>query len=100
MAHQDSPPELYFDLNARMTDDGYLATCQGTLDDLAKLGLTLDQAVGRRFAFAQPDTNDKGELDAWYFTGTIVKDAKFGYIAVADSRGVIWKSEALGPGAA
>jgi len=100
MAHQDSPPELYFDLNARMTDSGYLATCRGTLDDLAKLGLTLEQAVGRRFAFVQPDSNEKGEPDAWYFTGTIVNDAEFGYLAVADARGVIWKSEAGGSGAA
>jgi len=47
----DLPPELYFDLNARMTQDGYLATSNGTLEDLRKLGLTLEQAVGRRFAF-------------------------------------------------
>ena len=95
VASQDPPSELYFDLNARMKQNGYLATCNGTLEDLRKLGLTLEQAVGRRFAFAQPDTNDRGELDAWYFTGTIVKDVQFGYIAVPDSRGVIWKSEAV-----
>ena len=52
--------EIYCDLNARMTDRGYSLERRGSVEDLAKLGLTLAGAVGRRVAFVQGDADEQG----------------------------------------
>jgi hypothetical protein len=85
-------PEVYCDLNARMTEHGYSLERRGSVEDLAKLGLTLEQAVGKRFTFYMDDANDKGEPDDIMFNGVVVKDERWGYMAVADSD-VYWRSE-------
>ncbi|NGP52507.1 hypothetical protein [Thioalkalivibrio sp. XN8] len=46
----EAMPQIFIDLNARMTDNGFLLT-EGSLADLAKLGLTPETAVGKRFTF-------------------------------------------------
>lgn len=82
--------ELFIDLNARMTDNGYLLT-NGTLADLQRLGLTPDKAVGMRFTFNGGADEDDGKPADIMFDGTIEKHEQFGYLAVADSRGIYWK---------
>jgi hypothetical protein len=46
-------PEIYCDLNAAMIDRGYSLERRGSVDDLARLGLTLADAVGMRFTFSK-----------------------------------------------
>lgn len=89
---QHPHPEIYCDLNAQMTENGYSLERRGSVDDLAKLGLTLEQAVGNRFTFYSDDGNDKGEPDDIMFNGIVLKDKQWGYIAVADSA-IYWRSE-------
>ena len=87
-------PEIFFDVNARMTDNGYALT-NGSIQDLASLGLTAEQAVGMRFTFnAGDDTPDGGDPVEIVFEGTIEKDAKWGYLAVSDSKGIYWRGKA------
>lgn len=84
-------PEIDIDLNARMTKNGY-ALRRGALDGLARLGLTIEQAVGRRFTFnGGDDTHAGGEPAEIVFDGTIVKDAEWGYLAAEDSKGIYWR---------
>jgi len=85
-------PEIHIDFNARMTDAGYLVV-NGTLADLAKLGLTPDQAVGRFFLFnGGDDSNKHGEPAEIMCRGVIAKDPKWGYLAVADANGLFWRA--------
>jgi hypothetical protein len=84
-------PKIYCDLNGRMTERRYLPT-NGTTDDLAAFGLTLEGAVGRRFLLAMPDAdenNNPGALIAW---GTVVIDPKFGFLLEADGE-FAWRAE-------
>jgi hypothetical protein len=75
-----------------MTENGYSLERRGSVEDLEKLGLTLEQAVGRRFTFFADDADDKGEPDDIMFNGVVVKDEQWGYLAVADSE-IYWRSE-------
>ena len=86
-------PEIFCDLNARMTDNGYALT-SGSLQDLASLGLTVEQAVGMQFTFnAGDDTSEGGDPVEIVFDGTIESDAKWGFLAVADSKGIYWRAK-------
>lgn len=87
-------PEIYCDLNARMTEHGYLLTT-GSVEDLTKLGLTLESAMGRRFTFVQDDADKNGKPDDIMFNGIVIRDEKFGYLALADEDGIYWRSEIL-----
>ena len=86
-------PEIYCDLNARMTDRGYSLERNGSVADLAKLGLTLESAVGKRFTFMMDDADDNGNPDDIMFNGVVIHDPKWGYLALADEDGVYWRSE-------
>jgi hypothetical protein len=86
-------PEIYCDLNARMSDHGYSLERDGSIADLANLGLTLEAAVGKRFTFLMDDTDEDGNPDDVMFNGVVAHDARFGYIALADEDGVYWRSE-------
>lgn len=79
-------PEIYFDGNARMTERGY-ALVRGSLEDLAKLGLSPANAVGMRFTFVMHDDDDL------MFNGIVVHDPKWGYLAYADEDGLYMRSE-------
>lgn len=84
--------EISIDLNAAMTVNGYYLEIRGAIDDLAKLGLTLEQAVGHRFLFnGGADTDDNGEPAEIVFTGIVVKDPKWGYLALCDPDGLHWR---------
>ena len=92
------PPEIYCDLNARMTENGYSVETCGSVADLAKLGLTLEKAVGRCFTFnGGSDVNENGEPSDIMFSGVIVKDPEWGYLAVSDAAGIYWRSTQVTP---
>ncbi|MBW8816040.1 MAG: hypothetical protein JF588_21700 [Caulobacterales bacterium] len=95
-ARAKSPePEIYCDFNGRMTERGYLPT-NGTVRDLAALGLTLENAVGRRFVFVGDDADDHGNPDDIMHNGMIVRDAEFGVLLEGDDMGFYWRSEVAG----
>jgi hypothetical protein len=81
VARQSSKlPEIYCDLNARMTESGYSLQRGGSVDDLAKIGLTLESAMGRRFTFYMDDGDDEGKPDDIMWDGIVVYDAQWGYL--------------------
>ena len=84
--------EIYCDLNARMMSNGYSLETRGSIEDLAKLGLTLEQAVGKRFFFnGGLDADDFGRAADIMFNGVVVKDLYWGYLALSDAEGVYWR---------
>ena len=62
-------------------------------DDLAKLGLSLEAAVDRRFTFFSPDLDKAGNPDDIMFNGVVIYDHTLGYLASPDSDGFYWRSE-------
>jgi hypothetical protein len=86
-------PEIYCDLNARMTDRGYSLERRGSVDDLAKLGLTLETAVGRRFTFYMDDGDDEGKPDDIMWEGVVVRDAQWGYLGQYEGGGFYHRSD-------
>lgn len=83
--------EVYCDINARMTERGFLLT-NGSIEDLARLGLTLEAAVGKRFAFnGGGDTDESGAPADIMFDGVVEHDPEWGYLAVMDAKGVYWR---------
>jgi len=89
---RSTDPEIWCDFNGRMTERGYLPT-NGTIQDLAALGLTLEKAVGRRFVFVSDDADQQGNPDDIMCNGTIVRDVEFGILLEADHNGFYWRSE-------
>jgi hypothetical protein len=85
-------PEIYCDFNGRITERGYLPT-NGTLRDLAALGLTLESAIGRRFVFVAEDADEHGIPDDIMHNGSIVRDEEFGFLLEADDMGFYRRSE-------
>ena len=84
-------PEIFCDLNSRMTENGYLLTA-GSYQDLANLGLTVEAAVGKQFTFNGGDDSLEGKDQVEIiFNGTIERDEKWGYLAVSDPEGVHWR---------
>lgn len=86
-------PEIYCDFNTRLTEHGYSVQTIGSRQDLERLGLTLEQAVGKRFVLVQEDANENGERDDMMINGIIAKDEAWGYLAIADPDGFYWRSE-------
>jgi hypothetical protein len=86
-------PEIYCDFNARMTDRGFSLERMGSVEDLKELGLTLENAVGKRFTFFMDDEDENGNPDDIMFNGVVVYDPKWGYLAVADDDDVYWRSQ-------
>lgn len=86
-------PEIYCDLNAAMIDRGYSLERQGSVDALGKLGLTLEQAVGKRFTFVQDDADEHGNPDDIMFNGVVIHHKQLGYLAYADGDRIYWRSE-------
>ncbi len=80
----DRLPEVYCDLNARMTEHGYSLERRGSVDDLAKLGLTLASAVGMRFTFYMDDADEDGTPNDIMFNGVVMNDPHYGYLAIKD----------------
>ena len=92
MNEKHASPEICCDLNARMTENGYSLQIRSAIDDLARLGLTLEQAVGRRFLFnAGADTNENGELAEIIFYGVVAKTPEWGYLALCEPRTLRWR---------
>jgi hypothetical protein len=87
-----SDPEIWCDFNGRMTERGYLPT-NGTIRDLAVLGLTLEDAVGRRFVFVSDDGDEHANPDDIMCNGTIVRDPHFGILLEVDELKFYWRSE-------
>jgi len=86
-------PEIYCDLNAGMIERGYSLERRGSVEDLAKLGLTLEKAVGMRFTFVGDDADEHGNPDDIMFNGIVIRDPQWGYLAYADESGIYWRSE-------
>ncbi len=77
-----------------MTDDGYSLERNGSVEDLRKLGLTLEESIGMRFTFYMEDADDEGNPDDIMFNGTVMNDPKWGYLAVHDKPKLIyWRSQ-------
>lgn len=89
---KSSDPEIWCDFNGCVTERGYLPTI-GTVRDLAALGLTLDEAIGRRFVFVSDDADQQGNPDDIMCGGTVVRDSQFGILLVVDGTGFYWRSE-------
>ena len=85
-------PELWCDFNARMTERGYRPT-KGTVEGLAALGITLEDAVGRPFVLVSDDADDQGNPDDIMHNGTVVRDSKLGVLLEVDGTGFYWRSE-------
>jgi hypothetical protein len=86
-------PEIYCDLNARMTERGYSLERRGSVEDLKTLGLDLASAVGRQFTFVMDDADKHGQPDDIMFNGVVIHDDKYGYLAQADGDGFYWRSQ-------
>lgn len=92
-AQRTAPPEIFCDLNAGATANSYRLT-DGSFADLKELGLTPDQAIGMQFSFnGGDDTDANGQPADIMFDGTIVKDDRWGYVAVPDSNGIHWRAK-------
>jgi hypothetical protein len=89
---RSTDPEIWCDFNGRMTERGYRPT-HGTFEDLAALGLTLEEAVGRRFVFVSDDADEQGNSSDIMHNGTIVRDNEFGFLLEIDDSGFYWRSE-------
>lgn len=85
-------PEIFCDFNAQMTERGYLPT-SGTIEDLAALGLSLQNATGRRFVVFSDDADEHGNPDAIMHNGIVVGDERFGSLLEIDDTGFYWRSE-------
>jgi hypothetical protein len=83
-------PRIYCDQNDRMTEHRYLPT-NGTTDDLAALGLTLESAVGLRFELAMRDDDENGRPGDIIGNGTVVIDPEFGFLLEVDEDGFEWR---------
>lgn len=86
-------PEVYCDLNARMTENGYSLERRGSVDDLAKYGLTLESAVGRRFTFHMDDGDAEGRPDDIMWEGVVTYDVKWGYLGQHEGGGFYHRSD-------
>ena len=85
-------PEIFCDLNAGCARPNSYRLTYGSVADLEKLGLTPEQAIGIRFSFnGGADADENGQDADIMFDGTIVKDDRWGYLAVADGKGVYWR---------
>lgn len=91
-------PRLYFDANSQLAERS-CALVQGTLDDLAALGLDPAAACGLRFTFVQEELGDSDELDALVFNGRISHSPSLGHFALADAGGAQWLSDFSSRGA-
>jgi hypothetical protein len=90
----ESLREIFVDLNARMTSNGFALTT-GSISDLAGLGLTPERAIGMTFLFhGGDDTTEDGAQVEIVFDGTIEQDERWGYLAVADSKGIYQRAKA------
>jgi len=86
-------PEVYCDLNTRMTTHGFSLERNGSMKDLAKLELTLASAVVLRFTFVMDDEDDDGTPDDIMFNGVVIHDPEWGYLALMDEDGTYHRSE-------
>jgi len=84
--------EVYCDLNARMTEKGYSLERNGSVQDLKKLGLTLETAKGLRFRFYMDDAEDDGTPNDIMFDGVIIYSNEFGFLANQESK-IFWRSD-------
>jgi len=67
-----SHPHIFCDLSPDRTERGFSLEKTRSIEDLAKIGLTLESAVGLKFVFG--DGNLK-------FTGVVIHDPELGFLA-------------------
>ncbi len=85
-------PVIFCDLNAGVAAGAYRLT-SGSFADLERVGLVPEQAVGLRFRFnGGADLDEHGQPADILFDGTIVRDEKWGYVAVVDRAGLYWQA--------
>jgi hypothetical protein len=93
MKSSQEDAEICCDLNARMTKNGYSLETNGSIEDFDRIGLTLEQAVGKRFIFnGGADEDDNGQPADIMFRGIVVKDPEWGYLAEEDADGIFWRT--------
>jgi hypothetical protein len=87
-------PEVAIDLNARLDRNTYMADLPCTLASLQSLELTLETAIGKTFAFVDISgtVNDSGAPDDSIFYGVIARSDDGGYVALADTSGLLYRS--------
>ncbi|ODV26649.1 MAG: hypothetical protein ABT25_05125 [Variovorax sp. SCN 67-20] len=69
----------------------------GSIRDLSKLGLKLEEAVGKRFTFVADDTDKSGVPDDIMSNGVVVKDERYGFLALLDTPDdFYWRSQLTG----
>jgi hypothetical protein len=76
-----------------MTEHGYSLERRGSVEDLQKLGFTLEMSVGEHFTFYMDDADEQGRPDDIMFNGVVVLDDNWGYLAVEDGDGFYWRSQ-------
>ena len=77
--------EIYCDFNAGISEEKYYLR-RGTIDDLNKVNLTPELAVGMSFWFVADDIGLNGKSDDLMCRGSIEFDEEFGYIALVDGK--------------
>lgn len=66
----------------------------GPIRDLSKLGLELEEAVGKRFTFIVDDADENGVPDDITSNGVVMKDERYGFLALLDTPGdFYWRSQ-------
>ena len=79
MRRQLKYPVVYLDFNDRVGFDTYFF-CSGSHASFTAMGLSLDQAVGKRFTFWM----DEGSSDDVIAEGVVIEDARWQYLADID----------------
>ena len=79
-----------------MTERGYSLSRHGSVEGLKKLGLTLEEAVGRRFTFFMDDGDEHGNPDDIMFDGVVVSHPEYGVLAEEEGSGFYWRSHIRG----
>jgi hypothetical protein len=72
-------PVVYLDFNDRIDTQRYFL-CSGSYDSIRKLGLALDEAVGKHFTFWM----DEGTPEDVICEGVLAFDPKWKYVADID----------------
>ena len=71
-ANPSTHPYIYCDLSPDRTERGFSLERTRSIEDLAKIGLTLESAVGLKFVFGDGNLN---------FNGIVIHDPELGYLA-------------------
>lgn len=91
--------EIYCDFNGFFIRKGTKGQCyslegKGSIKDFEKAGLTRKQAVGKKFTFYQPDSDNDGTPNDVMFDGIVVYSKEHGYFAEPIGE-VYWRNDKI-----